>query len=79
MLPKCLLSIKGRTSNPTPLVHQEMTKKNTFYGNNKDRCKMIDISIYVPSLISIPFCTFQDMARTSNHYEKINGYGEIAL
>jgi len=24
-----------------------------------------------------PSCTFQDMARTTNHYEK-NGYGEIA-
>jgi len=25
------LSIKGRTCNPTPLVHQDMTKKTTFY------------------------------------------------
>jgi len=31
MLPKWLLSIKGRTCNPTPLVHQDMTKKTTFY------------------------------------------------
>ena len=30
MLPKWLLSIKGRTCNPTPLVHQDMTKKTTF-------------------------------------------------
>ena len=28
MLPKCLLSIKGGTCNPTPLVHQDMTKEN---------------------------------------------------
>jgi len=27
MLPKCLWSIKGRTCNQTPLVHQDMTKK----------------------------------------------------
>ena len=26
-----ILSIKGRTCNPTPLVHQDMTKKTTFY------------------------------------------------
>jgi len=31
MLPKCLLSIKGRTCNQTLLVHQDMTKKTTFY------------------------------------------------
>jgi len=31
MLPKCLLSIKGRSCNQTLLVHQDMTKKNTFY------------------------------------------------
>jgi len=30
MLPKCLLSIKGRTCNQAPLVHQDMTKKTTF-------------------------------------------------
>ena len=36
MLPKWLLSIKGRTCNPTPLVHQDITKKTTFYekGDN---------------------------------------------
>ena len=37
MLPKWLLFIKGRTCNPTPLVHQDMTKKTTFYGENKER------------------------------------------
>jgi len=31
MLPKCKLSIKGRTCNPTPLVHQDITNKTTFY------------------------------------------------
>ena len=31
MLPKCLLSIKGRFCNQTPLVQQDMTKKTTFY------------------------------------------------
>ena len=36
MLPKWLLSIKGRTCNPTPLVHQYITKKSTFYKNNKE-------------------------------------------
>jgi len=34
MLPKSLLSIKGRSCNQTPLVHQDMTKKTTFYENN---------------------------------------------
>jgi len=31
MLPKCLLSIKGRSCNQTPPVHQDMPKKTTFY------------------------------------------------
>ena len=31
MLPKCLLFIKGRSCNQTPLVHQDMAKKTTFY------------------------------------------------
>ena len=29
---KCQLSIKDRICNPTPLVHQDMTK-STFYEN----------------------------------------------
>ena len=37
MLPKWLLSIKGRTCNTTPLVHQDMTTKKTFYEKNKER------------------------------------------
>ena len=32
-----VLSIKGRTCNPTPLVHQDMTKKTTFNVKNKER------------------------------------------
>ena len=31
MLPKWLLSIKGRTCYPTPLVHLDMTQKTTIY------------------------------------------------
>jgi len=30
MRPKWLLSIKGRTCNPTTPVHRDMTKKTTF-------------------------------------------------
>jgi len=30
-VPQKLLSTKGRTCNPTPLVHPDMTKKTTFY------------------------------------------------
>jgi len=36
-LPKKLLSIKGRISNPTPLVHQDMTKKTFFYEKKERR------------------------------------------
>ena len=35
MLPNRLLSIKGGTCNPTPLVHQDMTKKTTFYETKR--------------------------------------------
>ena len=31
MLPKSLLSIKGRSCNQTLLVYQDMTKKTTLY------------------------------------------------
>ena len=34
MLPKSLLSIKGRSCNQTLLAHQDMTKKTTFYEKN---------------------------------------------
>ena len=34
MLPKCMLSIKGRTCYQTLLVHQYMTKKTTFNEKN---------------------------------------------
>jgi len=36
ILPKWLLSINGRTCNPTPLVNQGMTKKTIFYEKNKE-------------------------------------------
>ena len=32
--PNGLLSINVRTCNPSPLVHQDMTKKTTFYEKN---------------------------------------------
>ena len=28
---KFILSIKGRSCNPTPLVHQDISKKTTFF------------------------------------------------
>jgi len=37
MLRKSQLSIKGRTYYPTPLVHQDMTKKTAFYEKTKER------------------------------------------
>ena len=84
MLPKLLLSIKGRTSNPTSLVHQEMTKKTPFM-NKKGEITQVKCSIELWFLSSVlpfinfyvctmfnfnPFSTFQDMARVSNHYVK---------
>jgi len=77
MLPKYLLSIKGRSCNQTPLVHQDMTKKNTFYENLYVKCKigLWFLSSALP-LINIyvcdfnPFCSFKDMAQTGIHYEK---------
>ena len=54
MLPKWLLSIQGKTCNPTPLVHQDMTKKRTFYETNIRRdnsCKVWDRSM------DFVFCT----------------------
>jgi len=37
------------------------------------------INIYVCTKFNLkPICTFQDMAQTGNHYQKINGYGELA-
>ena len=38
MLPKSLLSIKGRRCNQTPLVHQDMTKKTTI-DETRVKCK----------------------------------------
>ena len=92
MLPKCLLSIKGRSSNQTLLVHQDMTKKVTFWIKIREitqvQCKigvwflssaLPLINIYVCKFNFNPFYTFQDMARTGIHYEKNNCYGEITL
>jgi len=62
-----------------------MTKKTTFYEEKKGeiiqvKCKIglsflssviTFINIYVCTKFNfIPFSTFQDMARISNHYEK---------
>jgi len=64
MLPKCLLSIKGRSSNQTVLVHQDMTKKTTFYEKNlreitQVKCKMIGLWFLSSAfpLIYIYVCT----------------------
>ena len=35
--PKWLLAIKGRSCNPTPLVHKDMIKKTAFYEKDKER------------------------------------------
>ena len=38
------------------------------------------INIYLCTTFNFnPFCTFQDMARTVIHYEKLNCYREITL
>ena len=69
MLLKWLLSIRGRTCNQTPLVHQDMPRKQPFMKKKKGeiipvKCMIILVScllyflsltsMYVPSLISIP-------------------------
>ena len=84
MLPKSLLPIKRRSCKQTPLVHQDMRKKTTFYENNEGEITQVTCKIglwflsYALPLINIyvctkfifnPFCTFQDMARTGVHYE----------
>ena len=86
MLPKSILSIKGRSCNQILLVHQNMTKKSTFYENTygvitQVKCKIALgslssalplINIYVCTKFNFnPFCTFQDMAQTGIYYEKI--------
>jgi len=37
MLPKCILSLKGRSCNKKTLVHQDMTKKTPFMKSNRER------------------------------------------
>ena len=90
MLLKWLLSIRGRTCNRTPLVHQDMPRKQPFMKKIRrdNSSKMYDnisflssvlpfMNIYVCTKFNFnPFSTFQDMARISNPYEK-NGYGQI--
>jgi len=82
LLPKWLLSIKGRSCNLT-LVHQNMTKKTTLYKTMGEitqvKCKiglwflstaLPLINIYVCTKFNFhPFCTSQNMGRTSNHNE----------
>ena len=84
--PNGLLSINVRTCNPSPLVHQDMTKKTTFYEKNiwgkiiQVKCKIglwflssehSLINIYVCTKFDFnPLCTFQDMARTGIHNDK---------
>ena len=53
MLPKWLLSIKGRTRNPTPLVHQDMTKKTIFYEKNKGEIIQVKSKIELWFLSSV--------------------------
>ena len=85
MLPKRLLSIIGRSCNQTSRVHQDMAKKTTFYEKlygeiTQVKCKIglwvlssvlpfINIYVYTKSIFN-PSSTFQDMARSSKHYEK---------
>ena len=78
MLPKCLLSIKAEV-----VIKHDLYTKTIFYEKNEIeiKCKigleflssvLPLIYIYVCSKFNFnPFCTFQDMARTSNHYENI--------
>ena len=76
MLPKCILSIKGRSCNQTPLVHQDITKKTTVYEKlygeiTQVKCKIGSwflssalplINIYVCTKFHInPVCTLQDI------------------
>jgi len=42
MLPKSLLSIKGMSCNQTLLVHQDITKKTTFYEREITQVKRKD-------------------------------------
>jgi len=35
MIPKWLLSIKGRTCNPTPLIHQDMSQRKQPFMKKK--------------------------------------------
>ena len=80
-----LLFIKGRSCNQTPLEHQEMTKKNTFYEKEQGKITQVKckiglwflssalplINIFVCTELNFNhFCTFQDMAQKGIHSEK---------
>ena len=77
--PQMAIVYKRQKCNPTPLVHQDMTKKTALLIQGK--CKiglwflssvtLININVCTKSNFN-PISTFQDMARISNHYE-ING------
>ena len=60
MLAKYLLSIKGRTCNPTPLVHEDMKRKQPFIKkirrDNSSKMKEWFLSSVLP-LINIYVCT----------------------
>ena len=91
MLPKYPLSIKGRTCNQTLLVHQDMTKKTTFYEKNyrETKCKiglwfsssaLPLIYIYICTKFNFnPFCTFKDMAQTGIHFDKKQLWGDKSV
>jgi len=54
MLPNWILSIKGRTCNPTPFVHQYMTKKTTFYEKRRDNSsKMLEYGPFLLYFLSL--------------------------
>ena len=73
-----------RTCNPTPPVHQDMTKKTMFFYefvlSTEVKCKIRGwflssalplINIYVCAKFNFnPFCTFKNMTWTHIHYEK---------
>ena len=88
ILPKCRLSIKGRT-NRTHLYTNTWQRKPHFCDFLEEithvKCKiglwssaLPLITIYVCTTFnSNPFCTVHAMAQTRIHHETINGYEDI--
>ena len=70
MLPKCLLSITGRSCYQIPLVQQDITKKTTC-SLRFGPCNILVHKLPYCSISHVLFvnCSFQDMARTGNTYE----------